>query len=155
MAVAGVALAAALAACGGSSPTGAEPKTIAKADYVRRADAICTDVRRRLRPLVKEKTKEFVAIYRDATGRGNLHQEKLILLRDIDDPDRDADALGWYLDAVEAVAIAERKVAASAVTRNLDVVRGEEKARDQAAERESARAQAFGFRVCGTETVAR
>jgi hypothetical protein len=155
MAVAGVVLAAALAACGDSEPASVAPPTTPKDEYIRRADAICTGIRRRLGPLLTEKANDFRAIYRNATARGNLHQEKLILLRDIDDPDRDADALERYLNDVEAVAIAERKVAASAVTRNLDVVRGEEKARDQAADRESARARTFGFRVCGTETVAR
>jgi len=53
------------------------------------------------------------------------------------------------------VAIAERNVAAAAVTRNLDVVRSQEKGRDEAADRETASARAFGFRVCGLERVAR
>jgi len=155
MTVAGIALAAGLAACGGSDPEGVEPETISKDEYVRRADVICTDVRRRLRPLGKDKSRAFPVIYREASARARLHTEKLVLLRDIDQPDSDSDALDSYLDDVEAVAVAERQVAASAVTKNLDVVRGQEKDRDEAAERETASARAFGFRVCGLERVAR
>ncbi len=155
MTVAVIASAVGLVACGGADPPDVEPETISKDEYVRRADVICTDIRRRIRPLAKGRSKKFVVIYREANARARLDQEKLVLLRDIDQPDRGADALGSYLKDVEAVAIAERNVAAAAVTRNLDVVRSQEKGRDEAADRETASARAFGFRVCGLERVAR
>lgn len=155
MTAATVALAAALAACGAGTPPGAEPETLDKAEFVRRADAICTDIRRRLRPLVKARTKAFIAIWRRANARARLHGEKLILVRDLDEPDRDADLLDRSLRDTEAVAVAERGIASAAVTRDLDLVRRQEKERDEAARREAASASAFGFDVCGTETVGR
>ena len=155
VAVAVVGLVAALAACGGDYESGPDPETIGKGEYVRRADVICTDIRRRLRPLVKARAKTPAEAARNATGRGNLYEEKLVLLRDIDQPDRDADALDRYLDDVQALAVQERKVTAGAVTGRADLMRRIEKDHDEAAERETASARAFGFRVCGLERVAR